>query len=411
MFRTLKLKLTFINMAVVGITFLFLISGIYILMERATYRQNILILSGIADVMPYNSKPRVKLPFARQRLGYIYAAVDAENNIVQAFSDPKVHSDDLKLMVEKALDEPRYSNTFSFNNEIFRFVKREIENRGTVFAFVNITHEVEMRSRLLTVLILIGSTGLLLTFLVSLYMANRALLPIKDSWQKQKNFVADASHELRTPLSVIQTNLEVVLQEPESKVQDQIKWLKNIQAEYRRMSKLVDDLLFLARADSNQKMLEFTSFSFNLLIDEVVCKFIPMAKEKDITLEYPMKNPVDFCGNEAYIEQLTVILLDNAVKYTPHGGKITTRVQEAENEIILSVSNTGNVIPLYHQKKIFERFYRLDNARSRETGGSGLGLSIADWITKEHGGRIRVQSSDSSDSTTFEVTLPKKKGK
>jgi signal transduction histidine kinase len=231
------------------------------------------------------------------------------------------------------------------------------------------------------------------------------LIPIKKSWQKQQDFVADASHELRTPLAVIQTNIELVRGNPKDSVESQTKWLENIQHETGRMSKLVEDLLFLARADSEQLPLEMMDFNLSFTLLSTLSSFEVMAKNRGIKLESTVQDHILFYGDENRLKQLIVILIDNALKHTPAGGKISIRLINSGPSVELSVSDTGEGIEHEHLERIFERFYRVDKARSKMTGGTGLGLSIADWITKVHHGRITV-TSQVGKGTTFVVNLP-----
>lgn len=236
-------------------------------------------------------------------------------------------------------------------------------------------------------------------------MADRAMAPIKTSWQRQQDFVADASHELRTPLTVVQVNLELVKGNPEETVASQSKWLDYSLLETRRMSKLVDDLLFLARADSQQQTLEIKQFSLDTALREVIESFTPLAETSGILLEASLDSKITYLGDEFRIKQLIVILLDNAIKYTPSGGRVTLGLQNWDTFAEITVSDNGEGIEQEHLTKIFERFYRVDKARSQQKEGTGLGLAIADWIIQSHHGQVKVSSSQ-GEGTTFVINLP-----
>lgn len=188
-------------------------------------------------------------------------------------------------------------------------------------------------------------------------------------------------------------------------VESQTKWLENIHVENKHMTKLVSDLLLLARTDSDQQLLEMKDFSISKSVEEAVTAFIPVAEEKNIKIEHSVTQDLSFFGDESRIKQLAVILLDNAVKYTPAGGSISFVLESNKNSIEMIVSDTGEGIEKENLEKIFERFYRVDKARSSETAGTGLGLSIASWIVKEHHGTISVESK-LGEGTTFRVTFP-----
>jgi signal transduction histidine kinase len=231
------------------------------------------------------------------------------------------------------------------------------------------------------------------------------MAPIKKSWQRQQDFVADASHELRTPLTVVQVNLELVKGNPDETVASQSKWLDYSLIETERMSKLVGDLLFLARADSQQQTLEMKQFSLDTAMSGVIDSFRTLAETSGILLETSLDSDVTYWGDEFRIKQLLVILLDNALKYTPSGGKVTIGLQKIDSSAEITVSDNGEGIEAEHLSKIFERFYRVDKARSHQKEGTGLGLAIADWIIKSHRGQVEVSSSPGK-GTSFVIRLP-----
>ena len=247
--------------------------------------------------------------------------------------------------------------------------------------------------------------GITLVFIGSLLLSKKAVRPIEQAWQKQLDFTADASHELRTPIAVIQTNLELVIDSPKETIESQMKWLKNIETENKRMAKLVTDLLTLSRADTSQQMLEIETFMLDEVICEVLTPFEAIAYEKNIELKINSNSKIAFCGDLKRIKQLIVILVDNALNYTNAPGIVTISLSNDDEEIIFMVSDTGYGIESEHLDKIFDRFYRVTTTRKLNQDGSGLGLSIAKWVVQEHGGTIEVEST-LDVGTTFTVRLP-----
>jgi len=245
------------------------------------------------------------------------------------------------------------------------------------------------------------SLAIFMVFIGSLILSKAAIRPIQAAWQKQLDFTADASHELRTPITVIQTNLDLVLDSRNETVESQLKWLKNIEAENKRMARLVEDLLTLSRADTDQQMLEKETFMLDEAISEAILPFEPIASEKNIELDITTGNQIAFFGDRKRIKQLIVILLDSALNYTT-SGTVTVALSQTEKEITIAVSDTGHGIEPEHISKIFDRFYRGAKTRSLYQDGSGLGLSIAKWIVQEHGGVIQVTSVPGV-GTSFEV--------
>ncbi|HEX9062731.1 MAG TPA: ATP-binding protein, partial [Clostridia bacterium] len=240
-------------------------------------------------------------------------------------------------------------------------------------------------------------------------LANKAIRPIKISWEKQTAFIADASHELRTPLAVANSNLEIVMENTNETIDSQSKWLGNVHSEMERMKKLVDDLLFLARADAEDEMPK-EHFDLSGLIYRIYDCFIPLAQKKGLKLILDNKDNIIVYGNEFRIKQLITILLDNAIKYTESGGNVQLKLEAGSSTFQLFVKDTGEGIPKEHIRKIFDRFYRVDKSRSRNYGGAGLGLAIAKCIVNEHKGTINVVS-EVSKGTEFTISLPVENGK
>jgi len=270
----------------------------------------------------------------------------------------------------------------------------------SLLVYLGPTSTLSIQKLAATILISIG-----MVFAGSWLLSKLAIMPVKLAWQKQLDFTADASHELRTPIAVIRTNLELVMDSPKKTVESQMKWLQNIEAENRRMAKLVDDLLTLSRADTNQQVLEMTDFMLDETISKALIPFTPVAKQKNIALEARLNSQTTFYGDRRRMEQLVVILVDNALKYMDGSGKVYISLMQYEKGVKLEVSDTGSGMEPEHLAKIFDRFYRVVNNRKQNQDGSGLGLSIAKWIVQEHRGTIRVESKPGV-GTTFAIILP-----
>lgn len=408
MFRSVRLKLTIINISVVGVILLVFLSGIYILMKQDLMRQSEQVMHSVAVESRFRP-PRRFPALARNWANCFYVRIDKNGGLQEASMNIPITEEEQTILLQSLLSQPGESEGIARSgDESFRFLKTTSPGDKDVITvvFMNTQPERETLARLKTVLIGIGLGGIIIVFVSSLFLAGRALIPIKKSWERQKSFVADASHELRSPLAVIETNLELVLGNGEETVESQKKWLSNILAENRRMSKLVNDLLFLARADSNQEMFEKRFFPLRDILMEAVISLQPLASKKNIALKADINQSQDFFGDEARIKQLAVILIDNAIKYTPQGGFVQVGLGIHESSVEITVTDNGEGIAKEHLDKIFERFYRVDKARSRESGGTGLGLSIADWVVKGHRGSITVASMPGK-GTTFKIALPK----
>lgn len=258
-----------------------------------------------------------------------------------------------------------------------------------------------------SLLIVIGaamSIGILLIITAGFYLARRALVPIRNIWKKQQQFVADASHELRTPLTIIKSNAELVLRHPSHSIREESIRITNIVRESVRMNKLISTLLTLARADGEEAELNKTSTNVNQLVRAVVEQFQPLAELKGLELAAELTGELVLDADKDRLHQLLVIILDNAIKYTAVG-KIVIRGRLKGTNVQLQIIDSGHGILPEDIPHIFDRFYRVDKARSREEGGIGLGLSIAEWIVDKHKGKITVESTV-GQGTCFTILLP-----
>ncbi|WP_127584821.1 sensor histidine kinase [Paenibacillus koleovorans] len=274
-----------------------------------------------------------------------------------------------------------------------------------VYAVMSVESEMSMLHNLLLILAVVGGVGCILVVLAGYYMAERALIPIRSAWERQQQFVADASHELRTPLAVMGTHAELLLRHPDRTIEQESHIIAPILKEIRRLSKLVTQLLTLARSDSNQLELQKSTLLLNEQLAESARSFEPLCEMKSIRLETELEIPVVFSGDEARLRQLCVILLDNAVQHTPIGGRIQVSCMRYGSSVRCQVADTGRGIAAKDLPHIFERFYRSDEARNRSEGGTGLGLTIAKWISEKHGGTIQAAST-LGQGTVMTVTLP-----
>lgn len=228
---------------------------------------------------------------------------------------------------------------------------------------------------------------------------NQTLARLENLFRTQQRFLADVSHELRTPLTTIRGNVDLMRRMGGADQES----LDDIQAELDRMTRLVNDLLLLARADAGSLPIEQEPVELDTVLLDVYRQLSLLKKPVDVVLEEV--DQVQVTGNADRLKQLILNLADNAVKYTPPGGKVRLSLSKTEGEAHLVISDTGIGIAEEDLPYIFERFYRVEKGRTRAHGGSGLGLSIAKWIVDVHGGRIAVES-EQGKGTTFHVTLP-----
>jgi len=233
---------------------------------------------------------------------------------------------------------------------------------------------------------------------------NQMISRLERSFSQQRRFVADASHELRTPVAVIRSLTEVAISHP-STAEDSSLVLREVNSESERLGRLINDLLSLARADEGQIQLDHEPVRLDLLASDVVESLTPLAQERDISLQCGELISATVIGDAARLIQIIMSLVDNALNYTNPQGRVIVSVTTCQSHVHLSVQDTGIGISAQDKEHIFERFYRADPARSKAVGGSGLGLSIVDWLVRAHKGTVTVES-ELGHGSTFLVTLP-----
>jgi heavy metal sensor kinase len=233
---------------------------------------------------------------------------------------------------------------------------------------------------------------------------NRMLDRIDATLERQRRFTADASHELRTPLAALSAEIELALERPRT-LDEYQQTLRSVADDTARLNGLVRELLTLARVDAGQEILALESVSLDDLGEGVIETLAPLAEQRGVALSCDTAEQVEIVGDQTRLTQLFVNLVDNALKYTPAGGKVTLAIRREGSSAIIDVRDTGRGIPDRDVPHVFERFYRVDTGRARSEGGTGLGLAICEWIARAHGGEITVRSAEGKGST-FTVRLP-----
>lgn len=243
--------------------------------------------------------------------------------------------------------------------------------------------------------------GLAAVLVLLLFLSKRIVRPVAESYEKQKQFITDAGHELKTPLTIIGADADLAEMEC-----GENQWIQDIRRQTQRLTELTQDLIYLSRME--EEGLHFQSIDFPLsdVAEEMAHSFLPLAQNQEKRLDIAVQPMLSFRGDEKSLRQLRSILLDNALKYSPQGGELFFRLEKQGKNILLSVSNTTNQ-PIQKEElcHLFDRFYRTDPSRNSQTGGYGLGLSIARSIVTAHKGKIRAESPRES-FLTIQVTLP-----
>lgn len=273
---------------------------------------------------------------------------------------------------------------------------------GYTFGIVDITFQKNNILNFLLTSIFVGIISFTSFLVMSVLLSMWALKPVEQAWNQQKQFIADASHELKTPLTIILADSDILLNAT-SETQKQYKWITSIQSEAMRMKQLVEQLLFLAKHDTNKTTIEMEQCCLSEIVWSCVLPYESMAYEQQIQLESHIEDEIYVWGNQAQLKQLLLIFLDNALKYTPARNKIEISLEKKEANAMLSIKNTGSSITKEDLPHIFERFYRCDRSRIYQ-GGHGLGLSIAKQIANLHNIKMDVKSSE-EEGTIFTLLL------
>ncbi|GLX69864.1 sensor histidine kinase [Paenibacillus glycanilyticus] len=293
---------------------------------------------------------------------------------------------------------------FNLDGNRWAYDVQQVMN-GYSVVFLDVTNQHQFLMTLLYTFLAVGFIMLIVIYFTSRYFANRSIAPVKEAFDKQKRFIADASHELRTPLAVINTNADVLLSNNDDLIRNQEKWLHHIKSETERMRTLTSDLLYLTQMDDARDNVIYAPLNLSEAVESVILTLEAVIFEKDIALSYDISPDLSVSGNVEQMKQVALILLDNAIKYTNATGSINLTLRKHGSEVVLAVTNSGDGIPPEHIGRIFDRFYRADASRSRKHGGYGLGLAIAKAIVEQHKGKIHVKSVP-GETTSFLVQLP-----
>lgn len=280
--------------------------------------------------------------------------------------------------------------------DYFRYLRYQ-EGNKTHIIFLNCAAAMQHAKTLILVSFLVGLCSLVLVFLLLVLFSNKAIKPYLINIEQQKRFITDASHELKTPLTSISTSAAVIAEE-----YGESEWVVNIQRQVIKMSRLIANLVTLSRLDEELPFPEKVNFSISDAAWEIIEPFEKQAIAKNLEFQKSIEDNLTYCGDKASIQQMLSILLDNAVRYS--SGKIRFDLYQRHGNIVIEIFNTLYNCGKLNTERLFDRFYRPDESRSEETGGYGIGLSIAKAVVETHNGKISATCPDAS-SIIFHVIL------
>ena len=327
---------------------------------------------------------------------FFIVSLDADGNVLSVSTDQiaSIDDEDAVLYARQAFARTAERGYM----KAYRFVK-ETDDGAVTIVFLNVSRDQQyMRSlRNLTAVVAFGS--LLVVFLLVALLSGKAIKPIADNIERQKQFITDASHELKTPLTSISTSVDVLEME-----HGEDEWTENIRKQTGRMSKLVSELVTLSRLDEEIPLPNKEHFSLSSAAWEIADVYAPQAKAQEKSFDVQIQDDLSAFGDKAAVQQMLSVLLDNAVRYSDPRGEIRFSILKKHGKTQIEVFNTCHLETPPDVKRLFDRFYRPDSSRSTATGGTGVGLAIAKAVAEAHGGTIRA-SCPSGNTMTITVVL------
>jgi len=389
-----KLRLKFIILAMTAL--ISLLTVIVVGMNIINYNSIVTEADTILDILTQNKgkfpefgnnkfdriPPNFSMETAHE-IRYFSVFLDDDNNILN-FETGKIASIDEQTARFFAKEVLKEKEKYGFIND-FRYIINE-DTKGARIIFLDCRRKLDSFYTFLFSSIFMTVTGLIIVFIIIFIFAGKIIRPIAESYEKQKRFITDAGHEMKTPLTIINANIDILemeIGENES--------LTDIQLQTQRLCSLTNDLVTLVRMEETEDSLSKIDFPISEVASETVNSFCAVALNEEKELVFNIQPFLSLNGNDKSIRQLISIFLDNALKYSPKGGKINFELQKNNRNIVITVCNSTNVSIKEEQLSfIFERFYRTDESRNSMTGGYGIGLSIAKAIVNAHSGKINA---------------------
>ena len=322
--------------------------------------------------------------------------------IIPEITTASISSDVLQEAADQALQAEDGFGTFaSLGLHFYKTTKDDT----TYLAFADTSYTDSWQS-LAVNLAWVGLGTLAVFFVVALFYSRWALRPVREAWDSQRQFVADASHDLKTPLTVILANAAILLKHPDHTIASESQWIESTQKEAEQMQGLVNEMLELAQIEAGQQIDAVREpIDLSDLVDGETLLFDSVALERNCLFNCSIDEGITILGDEKQVKKLVSTLIENAFKYVDESGTIDVMMRKSGKAATIDIRNTGSTISPEDLPHIFDRFYRTDKARTSGTGGFGLGLAIAREIARQHGGDITCKSTE-SEGTTFTITLP-----
>ena len=397
MIRKLQLKFILISMSALLGVLIIIIAGINIVNYNGIMKDadNVLsILSENKGAFPSdNEKKKDRLPPKMSpeipyESRYFSVSLDTDShNVIQAETSRIISVDTSEAIAYARAAAADKDDRGTIDR--FRY-RKHTENGVTQIVFLDCGRMLDSFWKFLFTSIGISFLGYIVVLAIVVFFSNKIIRPVSESYEKQKRFITDAGHEIKTPLTIIHADTDVLEMEI-----GENEWLADIQKQAKRLTALTNDLVYLARMEETADSMQMIEFPFSDVVNEAASSFQSLAQTQGKVFQCSIQPMLSLKGNERAIHQLIGILLDNALKYSPEGGMVSLTLEKQNKTLLLSVYNTTkDSIPKEKLPLLFERFYRMDSSRNSQTGGYGIGLSVAKAIVTAHNGRIQAKTED-----------------
>ena len=396
MIRKLKIKFTVLAMTAIGILLVVIVTATNVanysdVVDEADGILSILTQNKGAfpdfagnngDFLPPNMSPEI--PFESR---YFSVSLDSDFSVIRTDTSRirSIDTEEAGALAEKAVNNGKSSGFIGD----YRYATT-LEHNGYRVVFLDCGRKLEAYNSFLYTSILMAVGGLLIAFAFIFFFAGRIIKPIAESYDKQKRFITDAGHEIKTPLTIINANIDLLEEEYGSN-----EGFSDIAQQTERLRTLTNDLVMLARMEEAENTMPKIDFPISEVVSEAVAPFKNVALQQGKEFVCSVQPMLTLNGNAKAITQLVNIMMDNALKYSPVGGTVVFDLIKQNRTIYIHTFNTTDThIDKHQTEQVFERFYRSDASRNSETGGSGIGLSVAQAIVNAHGGKIQAWTQD-----------------
>lgn len=398
MIKKLQVKFIILSMTSLLLVFAVVVSGINIVNYHSVIKEAdelLMILSENKGTFPMrppketdNKMPPDKYMEMPYETRYFSVALNSDTEeVVQVDISHivSVNETEAAALAQRVLED---NSTSGFTDE-FRY-RVYVENETTRIIFVDCGRKLDSFRSFLLASIGVSVLGYAVVFLIIAFFSSRIIRPISESYEKQKRFITDAGHEIKTPLTIINADVDVLEMEI-----GENEWLQDIQKQAKRLAALTNDLVYLSRMEESADSMQMIEFPFSDVAGEAAASFQALAQTQGKEVRCDIQPMLSLCGNEKAIHQLVTILLDNALKYSPAGAVVSLKAEKKNKALVLSVFNeTEGPVRKEELHLLFERFYRMDASRNSQTGGYGIGLSLAKAIVTAHKGKIQAKTED-----------------